>query len=123
MATQVLNTRFQLKRGLEEAWNRNNPILAEGEPGWTLDSHILKIGDGKTAWKDLDPIGGVAIEEVDIQQAVNNYLDAHPVNVKTDTTLSVVGQPADAAAVREQCLFSKDTFILSAGDSDDNIFI
>lgn len=123
MATQVLNTRFQFKRGLEEAWNRNNPILAAGEPGWTLDSHILKIGDGKATWKELEPIGGVAIEEVDIQQAVNNYLDAHPVNVKTDTTLSVAGQPADAAAVRSNCLFSSDTLILHAGDADDNIFV
>jgi hypothetical protein len=51
MATQVLRTIFQLKRGLSEAWDRNNPILAPGEPGWTLDTHILKIGDGTTPWK------------------------------------------------------------------------
>ena len=46
MATQVLRTLFQFKRGLAEAWDRNNPILAAGEPGWTLDTHILKVGDG-----------------------------------------------------------------------------
>lgn len=119
---QLVKTQFQFKRGLSEAWDRNNPILAAGEPGWTLDTHILKIGDGVTAWKELESISGTEIKEGDIQQAVNNYLDAHPINVKTDTTLSVVGQPADAAAVRENCLFTNDTFILSAGDSDDNIF-
>lgn len=53
MATQTINTTFQFKRGLEEAWIRNNPVLAAGEPGWTLDTHILKIGDGVTAWIDL----------------------------------------------------------------------
>jgi hypothetical protein len=62
MATQVLTTQFQFKRGLAEAWNRNNPILAAGEPGWALDTHILKIGDGKTTWKDLDPVNGEGIE-------------------------------------------------------------
>jgi hypothetical protein len=36
--------------------------LAAGEPGWTLDTHILKIGDGKTPWKDLDPVNSEEIE-------------------------------------------------------------
>jgi hypothetical protein len=108
MATQVLNTRFQLKRGLAEAWNRNNPVLAPGEPGWTLDTHVLKIGDGVTAWKDLEPIGGVEINENDIQNAVNQYLEEHPVSITTDKTLSVDGAPADSAAVREQCVFNTD---------------
>ena len=122
MATQVISTTFQFKRGLAAAWERANPILTPGEPGWTLDTHVLKIGDGITPWNDLVPISGVEISEADIQQAVNAYLDAHPVNVKTDTTLSVVGQPADAGAVRANCLFNTDCLILSAGDADDNIF-
>lgn len=53
MAEVVLNTIFQLKRGLLEAWERNNPILRQGEPGYVLDTGKLKIGDGATAWKDL----------------------------------------------------------------------
>ena len=122
MATQVLNTRFQLKRGLAEAWNRNNPVLAPGEPGWTLDTHVLKIGDGVTAWKDLEPIGGVEINENDIQNAVNKYLEEHPVSITTDKTLSVEGAPADSAAVREQCVFNTDQIIFCAGDADDNTF-
>jgi hypothetical protein len=93
---------------LAEAWERNNPVLAEGEPGWTLDTHILKIGDGTTAWKDLEPIGGAEINETDIQNAVNQYLDLHPVQVNTDKTLTIDGMPADAAAVRNQCVFNTD---------------
>jgi hypothetical protein len=91
MATQVLTTRFQLKRGLAEAWDRNNPILAAGEPGWTLDTHVLKIGDGVTAWKDLNPISGLEINEADIQEAVYKYLEEHPITIKTDATLTVAG--------------------------------
>lgn len=122
MATQILNTRFQFKRGLHEAWERNNPILAPGEPGWTLDTHILKIGDGITAWKDLENIGDANITENDIQNAVNKYLDEHPVNVRTDTTLTIASMPADSAAVREQCVFNTDQIIFCAGDADDNTF-
>ncbi len=124
MATQVLTTIFQFKRGLAEAWNRNNPVLAAGEPGWTLDTHILKIGDGKTPWKDLDSVNseGIEISEQDIQNAVNKYLDEHPVNVTTDKTLTVEGAPADSGAIREQCVFNTDQIIFCAGDADDNIF-
>ena len=122
MATEVINTTFQFKRGLASAWQRVNPVLAPGEPGWTLDTHILKIGDGITAWNDLDAVTGIQIEEADIEKAVKEYLDAHPITIKTDATLSVAGQAADAAAVRENCVFSTDCLILSAGDADDNIF-
>lgn len=119
---QVLTTQFQFKRGLSEAWDRNNPILAAGEPGWTLDTHILKIGDGTTPWKDLEAISGVEISEADIQNAVNKYLEEHPVYVSTDKTLTIAGVPADSASVREQCVFNTDQIIFCAGDADDNTF-
>lgn len=122
MATEVISTTFQLKRGLASAWERANPILAPGEPGWTLDTHVLKIGDGVTPWNGLDSVSGAEIKEADIQKAVNKYLEEHPVKVVTDATLSVAGQAADAAAVRNTCLFNTDCLILSAGDADDNTF-
>lgn len=122
MATEVIRTTFQLKRGLASAWEKANPILAAGEPGWTLDTHVLKIGDGILPWNDLNPISGAAIAEADIQKAVNKYLEEHPIKVVTDATLSVAGQAADAAAVRDFCLFNTDCLILSAGDADDNTF-
>lgn len=122
MATEVISTTFQLKRGLASAWERANPILAPGEPGWTLDTHVLKIGDGVTPWNGLDSVSGAEIKEADIQKAVNKYLEEHPIKVVTDATLSVAGQAADAAAVRNTCLFNTDCLILSAGDADDNTF-
>lgn len=123
MATEVISTIFQLKRGLANAWERNNPILAPGEPGWTLDTHVLKIGDGITCWNELSSISSGQVDETDIQKAVNKYLEEHPINITTDATLTVAGQAADAAAVRNNCLFNTDCLILSAGDADDNIFI
>lgn len=122
MATEVISTTFQLKRGLASAWERANPILAPGEPGWTLDTHVLKIGDGVTPWNELGSVSGAEVKEADIQKAVNKYLEEHPIKVVTDATLSVAGQAADAAAVRNTCLFNTDCLILSAGDADDNTF-
>ena len=123
MATEVVNTTFQFKRGLASAWDRLNPILAAGEPGWTLDTHILKVGDGIKTWKELKPVNDYELSEDQIQQAVNQYLEEHPITIQTDATLTVAGQAADAAAVREQCLFNTDQLIFYAGNADDNIFI
>lgn len=53
MAT-VLKTKFQLRRGNAEVWARNNPVLERGEPGFEIDTGRLKIGNGETAWNDLE---------------------------------------------------------------------
>ena len=54
----VIKTTFKLRRGKKEAWERNNPVLAYGEPGFEFDTNRLKIGDGVTAWVNLPYIGG-----------------------------------------------------------------
>jgi hypothetical protein len=56
----------------------------------------------------LEPISGIEINENDIQNAVNRYLEEHPVQVITDKTLTSDGVPADSGAVREQCVFNTD---------------
>lgn len=55
--SEVIKTTFQLRRGLKSAWEKNNPLLAAGEPGYELDTHKVKIGDGASLWKDLPYIG------------------------------------------------------------------
>lgn len=57
MAT-IVKTTFQLRRGLLATWEKNNPILAAGEPGYVTDKNLLKIGDGTTHWNDLEFLGG-----------------------------------------------------------------
>lgn len=53
MAEIALRTTFKLRRGQSEEWARINPILADGEPGFELDTGKLKIGNGTTAYSDL----------------------------------------------------------------------
>ena len=113
---------IKLRRGVLADWERVNPILAEGEPAWAIDAFILKVGNGELRWSELPAINVPDIDPDDVDRAVQKYLEDHPIYVTTDTTLSVVGAPADAAAVREQCVFNTDQIIFYAGDADDNIF-
>jgi hypothetical protein len=48
---------FQLRRGNSSGatgWTTVNPVLAQGEPGFEIDTTTLKIGNGSTIWNDLD---------------------------------------------------------------------
>lgn len=55
--------RILFRRDTSANWESNNPILAQGEPGWETDTGLLKIGDGSTAWINLSyydgPIGPI----------------------------------------------------------------
>lgn len=45
--------KIQLRRDEESKWNEVNPILLEKEIGITLDTFKVKVGDGKTPWRNL----------------------------------------------------------------------
>lgn len=72
MATpvKVLKTTFKVRRGQSQVWADINPILAEGEPGYELDTHRLKIGDGEKKWNELPYIGGSSTEIPELQEYV-----------------------------------------------------
>ena len=114
---QVIKTTFRLRRGYASKWEQVNPILESGEPGWAVDTYILKIGDGQTRWNDLRAVNDIKIDPADIEKGIEEYFEKHPINLVTDATLSVAGQAADAAAVREKCLFNTDTLILCGGNA------
>ena len=73
MTTPVIKTTFQLHRGLSEAWTRNNPILAAGEPGFELDTYRLKIGNGSTPWQELAYLNGNGGTGVLRRDSADNY--------------------------------------------------
>ena len=54
---EVIKMTYQLRRGTSSTWTKNNPLLLAGEPGYQLDTHKVKIGDGTSKWKDLPYIG------------------------------------------------------------------
>lgn len=61
MATQVIKTTFQFKRGQSAAFTEKNVLLAAGEPAYELDTGRLKLGNGVTYWNDLQYFGGTGV--------------------------------------------------------------
>lgn len=66
---KIFKTTFKVRRGLAEVWAQHGDrvILAEGEPGYELDTHKLKIGDGKKNWNELPYIGGESTNIPELQ--------------------------------------------------------
>lgn len=54
MPQRTITTRLSFRRGTKAKWETENPTLNEGEPGFEIESKRLKIGDGETAWNDLN---------------------------------------------------------------------
>ena len=46
-------TLIQVRRGTAAAWEAANPVLAQGEIGYEVDDHGIKVGDGSTHWNTL----------------------------------------------------------------------
>ena len=46
-------TRIQVRRGTNTQWNTTDPILNEGEFGYSTTDSQFKIGDGETIWSEL----------------------------------------------------------------------
>ena len=70
---QVIQTTFKFRRNTSEYWEQKNPLLAEGEPCFELDTGKLKIGNGTTAYNDLPYINS---ESVQIEIATEDVIGA-----------------------------------------------
>lgn len=42
--------RIQVRRDTTENWEKENPVLLDGEIGYDLTTHTLKVGNGQTPW-------------------------------------------------------------------------
>lgn len=64
---------IQFRRATTEEWKNNeNTIPYAGEPCYDLDLCVLKIGDGKTPYKDLKAIGGISVSDDGLSLIVEN---------------------------------------------------
>lgn len=46
--------KIQFRRDTAANWKKYNPILSEGELGIEMDTKLRKLGDGSTAWNELE---------------------------------------------------------------------
>lgn len=61
MATTI---RFQLRGDSAENWSSKNPVLLKNEPGYDTTNRRLKLGDGLTAWNDLEYVAPDVINDL-----------------------------------------------------------
>lgn len=79
---KILKTVFKLRRGKAELWHSLNPVLEDGEPGFELDTGLLKIGNGEDAYNDLPYINkqmtvdGGSIQLIDGKLEIAGFADA-----------------------------------------------
>ena len=105
---------IQIRRGKTTSWKNTELKLASGQPGYDKDKHKIKIGDGKSLWKDLPYASGLSAEEVlaseQSAQARHN-LDAE------DKTLITYGTAAPNANTVGQLYLRQSTadHIVEAG--------
>ena len=45
--------RIQLRRDTTLNWENTNPVLADGEPGYDINTNEVRVGDGSTSWTGL----------------------------------------------------------------------
>lgn len=84
----IISTTFQIKRGLASAWERSNPILAPGEPGWALDTHTFKIGDGITPWNELEVV--TTSEEKYLEEIFAKFFNENEITFYSGTSTDVI---------------------------------
>ena len=53
-----MSNKIQLRRDTSINWNRVNPTLSMGEPGYEIDTGKFKIGNGSDSWNSLDYVVG-----------------------------------------------------------------
>lgn len=54
-------TLIQFRRGTEAEWAAENPVLRPGEPGFAVDTGVVKVGDGNGSWAVLPPVSDSAL--------------------------------------------------------------
>lgn len=128
-------THINQRRDTSANWTSTNPVLQLGEVGWETNTRKCKLGDGVTAWADLEyanpslvssvagKIGDVELVPSDIGLgSVNNTADNDkPVSgpqAAADADVLAAALGADAAYVPKSLVNSKgDLLVGSAPDT------
>ena len=117
-----MGTRFLQRRGTASEWATVNPILGPAEFGIEEDTDIIKIGDGVTAWLDLDPAFEDAFLPIDGKAADSDKLDGFD----SSTYLKVADAPAlmeaEALEARRMLAYSQPTSFTFDLTSENKLF-
>lgn len=118
-------TRIELRTDTEANWQSVNPVLSLGEVGIAIDQNAIKLGDGATAWNDLEyisggggggPVGPV-LEDINRVQSE----DGEPLELGSHNDTSITIQPNGATEVNLLMASTRDIEFIDAGVISDGI--
>lgn len=94
-----MTTRIRLRRDTAANWTGADPIMASGEIGLEIDTGLIKVGDGTTAWTSLA------------------YLyDERITDIETDvTTLQADVTALEALPIATRCIDDSTDFMATTG--------
>ena len=101
MSDTIVYDTIQIRRGIAADWLSANPVLAQGEMGFEMDTNKLKIGDGITHWVSLPYIVPAYLASQWVPQTltpayvspssfslVGNYLYLFPVGLRVQAVVT-----------------------------------
>lgn len=71
ISNKTLNVQISLRNDTAANWKSKNPVLTDGELGIETDTHLIKVGDGTTAWSNLSYIGTTNSEHANVATNAN----------------------------------------------------
>ena len=116
---------IQLRRATESQWIDKNPILREGEPAFSIDKMMFKIGNGTAHWSELPYIPRTITS--DITEILENYRVEDLLDGKDYATIDYVNEVVDGMYVAGNGIVIEDRevrlddLILDCGTSTTNI--
>ena len=127
MAEKTLNTRQKQKYDTSINWTSNNPVLLAGEIGIESDTNKFKIGNGTSAWNELDYAGGGEVvlysttgQNTDGAMTQKATTDALPQCIEIEMNMQT-GQASITVEQFEKLLENPENYIvvnMSLTDSD-----
>lgn len=112
------NIRILTRNDTQTQWSTVNPVLLKGELGYDSDAKMLKIGDGTTAWNDLDYLGAKPAEGGDGAPG-SGTTDKELGSIYVDTTSHkayILVDKSEDSATWKQIITPEDLSNLGAGD-------
>lgn len=113
-----LNVKLITRNDTSSQWESINPTLLKGELGYDSDSKMLKIGDGTTAWNDLDFIRSDIVSEGEGTPS-SGVTDKELGSIYVDTTGSkayVLIAKSASSSTWKRIVTPEDLSDLGAGD-------
>jgi predicted secreted protein len=109
---------IKLRRGSTKSWRGTSLKLEPGQPGYDKNKHKIKIGDGKTSWKELPYASGLFANEILDSEAAAKHKKSEDAE---DLTLITYGETVpDKNTVGQLYLQQYDTepevdYVVSVG--------